>query len=406
MSTKLKRAISLPGLIFYGVGTMIGGGIYALLGKVTAEAGMLTPWAMLLAGIMALFSALTFAELSSRFPFSSGPAYYITQAWQNETLGRIFGWLVIATGVVSSATLTVAVSGFILDIILIPTWITQLLVIALLCIIACWGIQQSVVVVAIITLIEVAGLILVIMMNGDSILHPSIQFSDLMPAFDFTIWQGIIVGSFLAFYAFIGFEDLVTLAEEVKGAESNLPKGIIISMLITLLLYIAISYVAVVSTDLTAFSESHTPMASLIHQTTWISPMVLVFVSLLAGLNGALVQVVMASRVLFGMADNQQAPVFFAKIHPVTRTPIIASIAVAIIILLLAWLVDLTTLAKITSGIILLVFSGINLALFWIKRTQQQHTGFNVPIWIPVIGFLLSFSSLWFALFSQISASH
>ena len=109
---KLRRSVGITGLIFYGTGTMVGGGIYALLGKVTSESGVYAPWSMLIAGLIAFLTALSFAELASRFPKSGGSAFYISQAFNNKWLGSLFGWMIIATGVVSAATLTVAASRF------------------------------------------------------------------------------------------------------------------------------------------------------------------------------------------------------------------------------------------------------------------------------------------------------
>ncbi|TQV72086.1 amino acid permease [Aliikangiella marina] len=385
----LKRAISLPGLVFYGVGTMIGGGIYALLGKVTDIAGLLTPWAIIIAGVMALFSAFSFAELSARYPKSGGPAFYLQQAF-SRPIGQIFGFLVIATGVVSAATLSVAVSGFLHDLANLPLWLGQLSIVILLAMIACWGIQQSVVTVAVITLVEVIGLILVIVVNSDSVINLQRPPSAFLPSLGPQIWLSIFTASFLAFYAFIGFEDMVTLAEEVKSVKKNLPYGIVISLLITLLLYVGVSFIAVISVDLGDFASSNTPMAELTRQSAWLSPQTLIIISLLAGINGALVQIIMAARVLFGMARNQQAPQVFKSINAKTQTPINASVIVTTTILLLALCVDLTTLAKLTSGIILIVFSGVNIALLKVKRQELPFDGFQVFIWVPICGFLMS----------------
>ena len=406
MSIKLRRSIGLTGLVFYGVGTMVGGGIYALLGKVVGEGGSFAPWSMLLAGVMAIFSALTFAELSSRFPFSGGPAKYITEAFNNKILGSLFGWLVIATGVVSAATLTVAMSGFFLELLNLPAAIGKPIVVVTLLILACWGIKQSVTAVAIVTLIEVAGLMLVIGINSDSISISNFDVSVYVPSAEPIIWSGIIAGSFIAFYAFIGFEDMVALAEEVKASEKNLPKAIVISLVITLLLYLAISFIAVMSTDLPAFVSSNTPMAHLVKSSTWLSPQVLVMISLLAGFNGALVQVIMASRILYGMANEKQAPRIFSRLSEKSQTPLIASFMIAVILLMLAMFIELLVLAKLTSGIILFVFAGMNVSLIKLKLGQVEHHGFNVPFFVPVVGFVVSVGSLLFALLASNGGGH
>ncbi|MFT5521171.1 MAG: APA family basic amino acid/polyamine antiporter [Enterobacterales bacterium] len=396
MSLKLRRTIGLAGLIFYGVGTMVGGGIYALLGKVTGEAGIFSPWALLIAGGLAIFSALSFAELSSRLPFSGGPAKYVTEAFHLKSLGTLFGWLVIATGVVSAATLTVAMSGFFVDLLELSSEWGKMVVVMLLLGLACWGIKQSVIIVAIVTSIEVIGLLLVIGINADSLSSANFNINQYMPGFDPLIWSGILSGSFVAFYAFIGFEDMVTLAEEVKDSESNLPKAIIISLVITLLLYVVIALVAVSSSNLSLFVESNTPMAYLVRDSSWLDPQILILISLLAGFNGALVQVIMASRVLYGMSKDGQAPNFFSRIYSKTQTPIVASVFTAFIVYALASLFDLIILAKLTSGIILFVFAGMNLSLIKIKHQGVKHTGFRVNILIPVIGMFASLGCLFF----------
>jgi APA family basic amino acid/polyamine antiporter len=406
MSLKLRRTIGLAGLIFYGVGTMVGGGIYALLGKVAGEAGIFSPWALLIAGGLAIFSALTFAELSSRLPFSGGPAKYVTEAFHLRSVGTLFGWLVIATGVVSAATLTVAMSGFFVDLLELSTEWGRLVVVLLLLSLACWGIKQSVIIVAIVTSIEVIGLLLVIGINADSFTSGSFNINYYMPGFDPFIWSGIMTGGFIAFYAFIGFEDMVTLAEEVKGSESNLPKAIIISLVITLLLYVVIVLVAVTSDNLSLFVESNTPMAYLVRDSSWLDPQVLVLISLLAGFNGALVQVIMASRVLYGMGQEGQAPVIFSKLYAKTQTPILASVFTAFIVYLLASFFDLIVLAKLTSGIILFVFAGMNLSLIKIKQQGVKHAGFRVSILVPVMGLFTSLGCLLFVLFGVGSGGH
>ncbi len=406
MPIKLRRSITLTGLVFYGVGTMVGGGIYALLGEVTSEAGIFSPWSMLIAGVLAIFSALTFAELSSRLPFSGGPARYITEAFRINFLGSVFGWLVIATGVVSAATLTVAISGFFLDLLSLPSELSKIMIVLILLGLASWGIKQSVLAVAIITLIEVIGLLLVVGVNVDLITSSEISMVEFIPDNDLLIWTGIIAGSFIAFYAFIGFEDMVTLAEEVKASEKNVPKAIIISLAITLVLYVIIAFVAVISADLPSFVESNTPMAYLVSRSTWLDPQVLVLVSLLAGFNGALVQVVMASRVLYGMGQEGQAPTYFSKLTKKNQTPVIASIAVAFMVFFLSVFFDLIVLAKLTSGIILFVFAAMNLSLIKIKMQNPDYSGFNIPFIVPILGFIVSLASLVLALVSSVGTSH
>jgi len=153
--TTLQRSISLPMLIFYGVGTMVGGGFYALLGEVAGEAGMAAPFALMLSGLLALISATSFAELSSRYPVSAGEVRYVRMGFGRADLAAVIGVLVILTGIVSAATLAVATIGFLRDL----ADINETLGIALLVVgmgaVAAWGVGKSVTLVAIITVIEV-----------------------------------------------------------------------------------------------------------------------------------------------------------------------------------------------------------------------------------------------------------
>ena len=379
---------------------MIGGGIYALLGKVTSESGVYAPWSMLIAGLAALITALSFAELAARYPKSGGSAFYISTAFNSKLTGAFFGWLVIATGVVSAATLTVAASKFIFELAAIPEPVGQIFVVSILCLIACWGVTQSVVVVAFITLVEISGLIFVIVINSDSLAN----VATALPSAELGIWLGIFSGSILAFYAFIGFEDMVTLAEEVKDAKRVLPISIVVSILITLALYILVSLVAVNSQVFSSLGDSHSPMASLVSKKTYIPPTVMTLISLMAGFNGALVQVVMASRMLYGMAGEGQAPTVFYHVFSKTQTPVYSTLAAGSIVLGLTYLFDLTTLAKLTSIIILFVFTAVNAALLKVKldnkKDKTQLSIFLMPVYFPLIGIIVSLLLFGFALWA------
>ena len=164
----LKRAIPLPLLILYGLGTMVGGGFYALLGKVAGEAGLLAPIALIFSGLLAFLSATSFAELSSRFPVSAGEVQYVKEGFNSRTFATIIGWLVIITGIVSAATLAVATIGFLQDFVQVSTALGILLLVLAMGLVASWGIGQSVALVVTITIIEVAALIYIVVLAGNS----------------------------------------------------------------------------------------------------------------------------------------------------------------------------------------------------------------------------------------------
>lgn len=358
MST-LKRSVTLPYLICYGLGTILGAGVYVLVGKVAGEAGELAPIAFLVASIVAAFSAYSYSKLSALFPKSAGEAVYIQEAFGKLWLSCLVGWLIILTGTVSAATISKGFVGYLNLFINLPGSIATPLLIILLGFIAFWGIKESLAIAAVITIVEVVGLIFVIY-----IASPSIQTTTfVIPTFTWDQTMGVTLGAFLAFYAYIGFEDMVNIAEEVKSPQKNLPIAIGAALIISTLLYMAIAYSAVASLSLKELSESTAPLATIVEKKGF-SPKLIGLISLFAVVNGALVQIIMASRVAYGMASQGMMHPVLAKIHPARRTPVISTIAVTFIVLLFATVFPLVFLAKLTSFIILIVFTIVNLAYF------------------------------------------
>jgi amino acid transporter len=394
--TALQRSISLPMLIFYGVGTMVGGGFYALLGEVAGEAGMATPFALILSGLLALISATSFAELSSRYPVSAGEVRYVRMGFGRADLAAVIGVLVILTGIVSAATLAVATIGFLRDLADINESLGIALLVVAMGAVAAWGVGKSVALVAIITVIEVGALVVVAILAGDNLADLPDRGGELFPASTDVAWAGVFAGGFLAFYAFIGFEDMVNMAEEVKRPRRNLPIAILVSVVLTIIIYVLFSTVAVLAVPPEELAESATPIAEVAGGDGWFAGTGLVLVSMLTGINGALVQIIMASRVSYGMAKRGQAPSWFGLVVPVTRTPVFATAVMTGVVLALALYFPLVTLAETTSTMILVVFAFVNLSLWRIKRMERTHDESEVrfPTILPLIGFIASIGVL------------
>lgn len=387
-TSKLKRSVTLPFLILYGLGTMVGGGFYALVGKVAGEAGLFAPIAMALSGMFALLTGFSYAELVSRFPVSAGEVRYVHKGFNRVFVAKITGALVILTGIVSAAALAVATIGFLQDFVQVPEKLAiALLVLAMGCI-ASWGIGQSVAVVTAITVIEVGALIYAASVAEGELGELAQNWRQFIPPLDGDIWMGIFSAAFLAFYAFIGFEDMVNIAAEVKDARRAVPIAIIVSVVATILLYIVVSLVALLSVPPEQLAASNTPVAEMVKGHSWYSNTGLGIVSLLTGLNGALVQIIMGSRVAYGMAKRDQAPHWLAAVHPKTQTPIRATATIIGAVLILALFFPLTTLAKVTSAIILVIFGTVNLGLWRIKRRDPDLDGEGprLPNWLPLVG--------------------
>ena len=388
-SRSLKRSLGLPLLTFYGLGTIVGGGFYALVGEVSAEAGMLTPQAFLAAALIGLLSAFSFAELSARFPVSAGESQYVLAAFGRRWLSGAVGWMVILTGVVSAATLARAFARFTETLVAVPDeWVIAAVVIGL-GLVAAWGVAESVWLATVITIIEVGGLLFVFFVGSHHLSSIPARWPELIPSTSFADWSGIFLGAYIAFYSFVGFEDLVNMAEEVKRPERNLPAAILISLGLTALLYGLVTLVAVLAVPMERLAESKSPLSLIVGEGTTRAK-IIACIGMLAGVNGALVQIVMASRVAYGMAKKGLAPRLFSNVHRSRQTPIEATTAGTLCVLLLALWFPLIWLAKATSTILLIVYALVNLSLLVIKRRHPDPKGEGprYAIWLPALGFM------------------
>lgn len=387
----LKRSINYPLLTLYGLGSIVGAGIYVLVGEVVNESGIFAPFSFLLAALIATFTAFTYAELSSRFPRCAGEAYYSYQAFHKKLISRIVGWSIVIIGVVSSATIANGFVGYFHVYVDAPAWLVIAGIILVLSLVAAWGIRESVSLASIVTVIELSGLLFVIYIVTQLDFHQPIATSDMVPSFDSSVWFGITVGAFLAFYAFIGFEDIVNVAEEVIHPRRTLPLGILTALVISTLLYVSVSFAAIYAVPVAKLSTSDAPLIDIVEQYGESAVLVMGFISMVAIVNGALIQVIMASRVIYGMACQQLAPAIFSHVNAKTQTPLWSTGLVATIVLTLALSFSLVTLAKITSFVTLLVFATMHFSLILIKHKEPDPPYAMVyPSWISVMGLVVT----------------
>jgi amino acid transporter len=389
---QLKRSISYPMLTLYGLGTILGAGIYVLVGKVAISAGVYAPISFLVAALLAGLSGYSYAAMSSRHPKSAGEAVYLQEAFGIQQLSTIVGWMVILTGVVSASTIANGFVGYLQVFVNISDfWAITLLIITMTAL-AVWGVNESVVVTAITTIMGIIGLLLILIYSAPSFLTLGDRLPELTPPIsDGGVWFGILLGAFLAFYAFIGFEDMVNMAEEVKEPEKTLPKAIIAAILISSLFYYVIALAAILQLPLEELTASKAPMADIMNQHSEKMAWFVSLISLAAVVNGALVQIIMGARVLYGMGKQKMAPHWLATIHPTRKTPYIATLIIGSVVWFLATNLDLTTLAKITSFIIIVVFLTVNISLIVIHNREvkqpelKPEKSMAVKIWVPYL---------------------
>ena len=387
---KLKKTLQLWQLIFFGVGTMLGAGIYVLVGKVAGVSGLLAPSAFLFAALLAGFTVFSFAELAARYPKSGGVVVYVQQAFHKRKLSIIVGYLILLTGVVSTAAMMRGFVGYFHVFFNWPDWAIIPIVITLLSIVCIWGIAESITLVTVITLVEVGGLLLVIYMAGGNIAGAEETFPQLIPSMEWTTVSPMVLGAFLAFYAFVGFEDLANVAEEVKNPQRNLPIALVASLIITTIIYVAVAIIAVLAMPIEELAASDAPLADILVQYGTQYPLIIGVISMVSVLNGAVAQVIMGSRILYGMSEEKLAPSYFYHLHPKYQTPVRTTILTSSLIILLSLFFPIVPLAEATSFIIILVFLMVNLSLIFLKKQIPKPEGVpSVPVFIPIIGLLL-----------------
>lgn len=387
----LKRSLNLTLVAFYGIGTILGAGIYVLIGKVAGYAGMYTPFAFLVAAGLAVFSALSYAELASRFPRCAGEAVYVHEAFGSHRLSQVVGLTIIAIGVVSCATLVHGVLGYLQVFFPLPEIITTIALVVVLALIAAWGVNESVTIAGLMTLASMVGLVLVIWAASPNLATLSERWPEMLPGLHGGIWVGILLGAFVAFYAYIGFEDIVNLAEETRTPERTLPRAMVIALLVTTGFYLAVAVAAVLSLPGAELAESDAPLARIYTEQTGHPAVVLGLIGVASILNGALIQIIKGSRVLFGMSRQGWLHPSLYYLSPRRRTPTRAVLVVAGLILAFALALPLLSLAMLTSVITLSLFTLVNFALLRVKRIYgPRASGLDLPRWVPWCGGLLS----------------
>ena len=387
MTDALKRRIG-PGLLTaYGVGVMVGAGIYVLIGAVAAEAGVWAPLSFLLAGLIAAPTALSYAEFSTRLPEAAGEALYVEKGLQLPYLGLLVGLAIVMAGTVSAAAVLRGGAGYLISVTDLPSTATILTMGVLLIAVAIFGVLESLLLAALFTAVEVLGLAMVVFAGFTA--TPSVDFA--MPAE--IVWSGVAGAAVLAFFAFIGFEDIVNMAEETSEPERNLPRAILWSLVITSLLYALVAFAAVRAVPLADLGQSEQPLALVWSTTIGGTAAFLSIIAVAAALNGVLAQIVMASRVLYGLGKRHDTLRIFHHAHRRFGTPAFATCLIGAGVLLGAVFLNVADLAEATSALLLSVFVLVNGALIAMKR-QTPDAAFRVPMAVPVFGMLAALAGL------------
>ncbi len=389
--TALKPAITRTMLLFFIVGDILGGGIYALVGEVGDKVGGAFWTGFVVAGIVAAFTAASYAELVSKYPQAGGAALFVHKAFKLPLLTFLIAFAVVCSGVASAATLATAFGGdYLSEFVDLPTVLVGVVVIGVLSLINFRGIKESVSFNMGCTLIELTGLVLVAAIGAAFLFDGG---GDAGRAFEFKEGEAplllVISGASLAFYALIGFEDSVNVAEETRDAPATFPRTLFLGLGIAGAVYLLVTIIASMAVPTDTLAASDGPLLEVVQ----LGPLAMntkVFsaIALFALVNGALINMVMASRLIYGMGEQRVIPPWFASVHPGRRTPwagILLSGSLAAVLVVIG---DLETLADTTVLLLLLAFVAVHVSVLVLRRTPVDHEHFRAWTGFPILGAL------------------
>jgi amino acid transporter len=366
----------------------LGAGIYVLVGKVAGFAGAGTLLSFLIAMLVAALTAFSYMELAGRYPVSASVSVYLHKAFGKRWLSLLIGLAMIAGGVASAAALSQGFAGYLGSFIAVPKVVASVGLLVVLGLIAIKGIGESAKTAAVLTLIEAAGLVLIIWYGRSAIAGAS--FSGLVQIDPIVGMSGVFAGAFLAFYAFIGFEDMVNIAEEVKNPRRTMPIAILIALLASTALYLLVVLVSTSVVNPAELARSDAPLALVFERSGGQGALLLAAIGMMAAVNGVIVQIIMGSRIMYGLAKQGWIHRGFSKVHDSYKTPYPATLFVLMLMILATLLLPLISLAQITSLLVLSIFLLVNVSLVVIKRRSEKHSGYiSVPQIVPYSGAFL-----------------
>ena len=388
---RLKRTLGLPYVILYGLGVTIGAGIYVLVGEVVAMSGNHAPIAFLIACLTMLLPAACFAELTGRMPFAAAEAHFVRAGFGSSSLFLIVGLGVATVGIISSAAIAHGSAGYLSNLVNVPYPLLLTIVIVLTGGVACLGIKESIMFAGVLTLTEVGGLLLLVggaLWSGADLGAQALESIPL--SLTPSLWSGIFASGLLAFFAFIGFEDIDSIAEETINPQKTLARGIFLTLGLTFVIYTLVLLATLATVPPEELADSRAPLAFVFERTTGLSPLAITLIAIVATVNGIIVQIIMAGRVIYGLANEGSLPNVLARVSKRTRTPLLATSAATAVVLVLAHGFTITALAEWTSVATLAIFVLVSIALARIKRRNDPapEGTFIVPGWVPYGGAL------------------
>jgi APA family basic amino acid/polyamine antiporter len=387
---KLHRSIGPTQLALYGLGSMLGAGIYGLIGQAAGIAGNAVWLAFIASLVVALLTALSYASIISRYPRAAGAAYVTQRAYKIPMLSFVVGIAVVCSGLTSVATQSRVLAANIAQMFgwqSIPVEFIAVGFLLLLAGIAFRGIRESMWVNVLCTIIEAAGLLIVIAVGFSY--WGSVNLLEVPTGLGSDAFFLIILnGAVLTFFAFLGFEDTINVAEECRDPETTMPIGLIAAMVMAAILYIAVAITAVSVVPYGELAKAPSPLTAVVGKAAPAFPaIVFTFITIFAVANTALVNYVTASRLVYGMSRQGLLPTFLGRVHQSTKTPHVAIFVLFAVLAPLALYGTIGNLAAATVLLLLTVFCVVNAALVVLQRRKSEpHGKFEVPAFVPALG--------------------
>ena len=370
----LKRSITLFEAVTYTLCVIIGAGIYVLIGAASGVAGNGVWLAFLFAALIAACTGLSYAELASKMPYDAGEYEYAEKAFVSKRFAFGIGWLKLVSSMIAAAAVSLGFGGYFFTLFGINHVIGALLLVALAVILNCFGAQDAMKASALMVTVTIGGLLIIIFSGAGHL--GSVNYFDL--AFG---WNGVFSAAALIFFAFLGFEEIANMGEEAEDPRNMLPKALIISLIVSTILYTVVALVAVSVIPWQTLAASASPLSLVANATIgpWGSTLLAV-IALFATASTAFALLFAYSRMVFGMAEDGSMPRIFLKLSK-NETPYMAVIITGIATALIVLLGSIKFVASITDFGALFVFMIINLAVIVLRyRPGHMHGKFKMPL--------------------------
>jgi APA family basic amino acid/polyamine antiporter len=387
-SRALKRAVTGPMLLLFILGDVLGAGVYALAGTIAGQVGGAIWVPLLIALCFAMLTAGSYAELVTKYPHAGASAVFAGKAFKSPLVSFLIGFCMLAAGVTSAAGLSLAFAGdYMAPFIQLPAHVVALIFLVVIALLNARGIKESLSANLVMTVIEVSGLLLVIVaavwffQTGEADLSRAVQFKEgINPAY------AVLGAALLAFYSFVGFETSANMAEEVRNVRKVYPRALFGALLIAGAIYMGVGVAAAAVMPIDQLIHSSAPLLEVVKAShLGIPPRLFAFIALVAVANGALLTMIMSSRLAYGMSRQGLLPHALSMVLPERRTPWLAIVATTVVAIILTLTGSLATLAETVVLLLLFVFISTNLAVLILRRDHVEADHFRVPTWVPVL---------------------